>query len=242
MQQHLPSLRGTTLLVARGGASEYVQSSFVEACAVALRLGSHGLDVDAVVVAGSVRFVPNNGAGVRSRFRRGDRTGPTITEFLAAISAAADLPVFVRIGADDVAEVVAEVVGEVAAVLTTGDIASSVRPVVGSARGVPGPVPSTSVACYVLGALAEMPHGPERFFAAARSAGWRGVVLPDRDWTGGVVTLAHRFELETVADGVVQEHRAVALLRMGIDVISSSWPDRLASAALEFERTRPTGA
>jgi hypothetical protein len=144
----------------------------------------------------------------------------------------------VRIGADDVAEVV----GEVAAVLTTGDIASSVRPVVGSARGVPGPVPSTSVACYVLGALAEMPHGPERFFAAARSAGWRGVVLPDRDWTGGVVTLAHRFELETVADGVVQEHRAVALLRMGIDVISSSWPDRLASAALEFERTRPTGA
>ena len=238
MQQHLPSLRGTTLLVARGGASEYVQSSFVEACAVALRLGSHGLDVDAVVVAGSVRFVPNNGAGVRSRFRRGGRTGPTITEFFAAISAAADLPVFVRIGADDVAEVV----GEVAAVLTTGDIASSVRPVVGSARGVPGPVPATSVACYVFGALADMPHGPERFFAAARSAGWRGVVLPDRDWTGGVVTLAHRFELETVADGVVQEHRAVALLRMGIDVISSSWPDRLASAALEFERTRPTGA
>jgi hypothetical protein len=242
MQQHLPSLRGTTLLVARGGASEYVQSSFVEACAVALRLGSHGLDVDVVVVAGSVRFVPNNGAGVRSRFRRGGRTGPTITEFFAAISAAADLPVFVRIGADDVGEVVAEVVGEVAAVLTTGDFASSVRPVVGSARGVPGPIPSTSVACYVLGALAEMPHGPERFFAAARSAGWRGVVLPDRDWTGGVVTLAHRFELETVADGVVQEHRAVALLRMGIDVISSSWPDRLASAALEFERTRPTGA
>lgn len=240
MQQHLPSLRGTTLLVARGGASEYVRSSLVEACGVALRLGSHGLDVDGALIAGTVRLTHRNGAGMLSRFRRTAGSGPTIAEFLVAVPGAVAVPVFLRIGADVAADDVDEVVGEVAATLTAGDLVSVVRPVVSHAQGDPGtsPFPDGYVSC----SLAEMPHGPERFFAAARSGGWRGVVLPDRDWTGGIVTLAHRFEIEAMADAVVQEHRAVALLRMGIDVISSSWPDRLASAALEFERTRPTGA
>lgn len=234
MQQHLPSLRGTTLLVARGGASEYVQSSLVEACGVALRLGAHGLDVDATIVEGRVRLVRRNGAGVRGRLRRIGGAGPTVNDVFAALPGAATVPIFVRVGDDEVADVARD--------LASGDHASMLRLVVASERGIPAPVPSRSLDCYVGSSLAEIPHGPERFFAAARSAGWRGVVLPDRDWTGGVVTLAHRFELEAVADGVVLEHRAVALLRMGIDVISSSWPDRLASARLEYERTKPTEA
>ncbi len=233
MQQHLPTLHGTTLLVAHGGASEYVNSSLIEACVVALRLGSHGLDVHGTVVGGSVRFVQPNRAGFLARMRRTGETGPTIAEFFDALPAATRVPFFVRAG-DDVAKVVAA--------LTSTGRASDMRLIVEPASGVPAHAPSTSLACYVSSAIAVMPHGPERFFAAARAGGWRGVVLPDRDWTGGVVTLAHRFELETFADGVVQGHRAVALLRMGIDVISSSWPDRLASAAIEFERTRTTGA
>ncbi len=201
---------------------------------MALRLGAHGLDLDGAVAAGRVCFVQPNRGGFAEKFRRGGTTDPTVYDFFAALPGALHVPVFMRVRGEDVAEV--------SAALTAGDTMPKTSFIVASARGVPQPSPGSSVSCYVRSALAEMPHGPERFFAAVRAAGWRGAVMPDRDWTGGVVALAHRFELETVADGVVQEHRATALLRMGIDVISSSWPDRLASAALEFERTRPTGA
>ncbi len=200
---------------------------------MALRLGSHGLDLDVAVVAGEVRFAQRNRGGIAEKLRRGGAADPTAYDFFAALPGALHVPVFVRVRGEDVVEVTAA--------LTAGVVTPMWRLVVACSRGIPQPAPSPSFACYVCSAITEMPHGPERFFAAARAAGWRGVVLPDRDWTGGVIALAHRFELETVADVVVQEHRALDLLRMGIDVISSAWPDRLASAALEFERTRPTG-
>jgi hypothetical protein len=206
----------------------------VEACAVALRLGAHGLDLDVAMMAGQVCFVQPNRGGFADKFRRGGTANPTVSNFFAALPGALDVPVFVRVRGEDVAEMIAA--------LTAGDTMPKTSFIVASARGVPQPSPGSSVSCYVRSALAEMPHGPERFFAGVRAAGWRGAVMPDRDWTGGVVALAHRFELEAIADVVVQEHRALELLRMGIDVISSLWPDRLASAALEFERTRPTGA
>ncbi len=234
MQQHLPSLRGTTLLLARGGASGHVTSSLTEACGVALRLGSHGVDVDAAVESGLVRLLHRTDAGLLRRMRRPGATGPTLDEFFAALPGAAIIPVFMRLRDDSVATVATAV-----AARPLIDAALLPRFVLTASRGIPAPAPSKSFACYVSSSLAEMPYGPERFFAAARTAGWCGVVLPDRDWTGGVVTLAHRFELEAFADAVVQEHRAVSLMRMGIDVISSAWPDRLTSAVLEFERTQP---
>jgi hypothetical protein len=206
----------------------------VEACAVALRLGAHGLDLDIAKMAGQVCFVQPNRGGFAERFRRGGAADPPVHDFFATLPGALDVPAFVRVRGEDVAEV--------SAALTAGNTTPNASFIVASAHGVPQPSPGSSESCYVRSALAEMPHGPERFFAAVRAAGWRGAVMPDRDWTGGVVALAHRFELEAIADVVVQEHRALELLRMGIDVISSSWPDRLASAALEFERTRPTGA
>jgi SAM-dependent methyltransferase len=94
----------------------------------------------------------------------------------------------------------------------------------------PGMRPSIHVDCFVRARLATMSGGPERYFAGAHDLGWEGVVMSDDDWTGGLVTLAHRFGLLAFAEDVLREHRANDLIRMGADVMSGRWPERMVAA------------
>jgi glycerophosphoryl diester phosphodiesterase len=50
------------------------------------------------------------------------------------------------------------------------------------------------------------------------------------DWSGGLVTLFHRFERAAFAWDLQFEHELSAALRMGCDGIYSDWVDRMVAA------------
>lgn len=239
MQQRLASLHGTTRILARHGAGEHVTDSIVESCAVALRLGADGVDFD----AGADDNVVFVGGDRRARRRfpgssRAARAMPLV-EVFAHVDFVRGSTIALRAnertlrGLEPLLPGVLSVV-PVSCLLVVDDTVAT-----------PSAAPSTTFECYVRSALASMSGGPERFFANARNNGWVGVVLSDDDWTGGLVTLAHRFGLAAFADSVVREHRAVDLVRMGADVISGPWPERIVAArdaeASRGDQPRSTG-
>ncbi|MGA0064450.1 MAG: hypothetical protein ACO3IV_03315 [Ilumatobacteraceae bacterium] len=239
MQQRLATLHGATRILARNGASGHVAHSIVESCALALRLGADGVDLDAatndnVVFVGGERHVRRRLPGVT-------RAVPAVP--LVDVVGHVD---FVRgstiaLRADE--ETFRELEPMLPGVLSVVPVSCLL--VVDDTVANPSIAPSTTFECYVRSALGSMSGGPERFFANARNNGWVGVVLSDDDWTGGLVTLAHRFGLSAFADSVVREHRAVDLVRMGADVISGRWPERIVAArdaaTSQGDTSRPTG-
>jgi glycerophosphoryl diester phosphodiesterase len=75
--------------------------------------------------------------------------------------------------------------------------------------------------------LRDLKAGPERRAADLRRAGIDGVRLPQPDWTAGLVTLFHRFDLLAVA-GDAQFARTVgAAVRAGVDAVYSDDPELL---------------
>lgn len=70
-------------------------------------------------------------------------------------------------------------------------------------------------------------EGPERRAAALAAAGVDGVNLPQKEWTGGLAALFHRFERLCVAWDVQYERIAAALTRMGIDAMHGDHVERL---------------
>lgn len=81
--------------------------------------------------------------------------------------------------------------------------------------------------------LTALTAGPERHAATMSDQGLDGIRLPYPDWTGGLATLFHRFELLAFGYGAVHDRMFDDMIRMGLDGISSRYADRLVDA---FER------
>jgi glycerophosphoryl diester phosphodiesterase len=78
--------------------------------------------------------------------------------------------------------------------------------------------------------LGYMTHGPEQRAAALADAGIDAVNLHHTEWTGGLTTLFHRFELVCLGwDAQLPRHLA-ELLDMGIDGVFSDHVDRMMEA------------
>ena len=75
-----------------------------------------------------------------------------------------------------------------------------------------------------------MKEGPERRAAALADAGIDAVNLHHTDWTGGLTTLFHRFEV--LAFGWDAQHTRIIeeLLDIGIDAVYSDHTDKLVEA------------
>lgn len=78
--------------------------------------------------------------------------------------------------------------------------------------------------------LRRMREGPERRAAALSGAGVDAVNLHHSDWSGGLVSLFHRFERYALGWDAQHERILDALLGQGIDGVFSDYPDRLARA------------
>ncbi|MDZ7732465.1 MAG: glycerophosphodiester phosphodiesterase [Acidimicrobiia bacterium] len=78
--------------------------------------------------------------------------------------------------------------------------------------------------------LRAMSEGPERRAARLAEAGIDAVNLRYPDWTGGLVTLFHRFDRFALGWDCQHERVIDELLAMGIDGIYSDHPDRLATS------------
>ena len=78
--------------------------------------------------------------------------------------------------------------------------------------------------------LRRMKEGPERRAASLADAGVDAVNLHHSDWSGGLVSLFHRFERYTLGWDAQHERILAGLLAHGIDGVYSDYPDRLANA------------
>ena len=78
--------------------------------------------------------------------------------------------------------------------------------------------------------LDRIKEGPERRAAVLADAGIDGINLSRRDWTGGLVTLFHRFERLAFGWDLQFEHELRDGLRMGLDAVYSDHVDVMVDA------------
>ena len=61
-------------------------------------------------------------------------------------------------------------------------------------------------------------------------AGIEAINMHHTDWSGGLVTLFHRFDRYALAWDVQHDHFLDQILRMGVDGVFSDWVDRMVEA------------
>ncbi len=88
-----------------------------------------------------------------------------------------------------------------------------------------------------------LPDGLERRAAELADLQIDGLNLHHKEWTGGRVTLLHRFGLLALGWGTVHEREMAELIDAGIDAVYSDHVDRMMAVIVEFYGpTGPTGA
>ena len=73
--------------------------------------------------------------------------------------------------------------------------------------------------------LAHMTDGPERRAASLGADGITAVRMPYPDWTGGLATLFHRFDVYAFGWDGTYERMVADMHRMGLDAISTPNPE-----------------
>ncbi|MFM8482732.1 MAG: glycerophosphodiester phosphodiesterase [Actinomycetota bacterium] len=239
MQQLLPSLVDPPIGFAHRGARAYAPENTVEAFGLALRLGATGLESDVWVTSDGVAVLDHDGV-VRRRGRkipisvapRRDLPThvPTLGDALDLLGADFDLSLDVK---------------DPAAFAPTLEAIRSAHPdleertwlchprfeVVASWR------PSTRARLVDSTRLAKIKEGVERRAARLKEAGVDALNMHHSDWTGGLVTLVHRFERFALGWDMQFDHVLRNGLRMGLDGVFSDYPDRLVDALHGFRST-----
>ncbi len=233
MPTRLPALDGPPIAFAHRGARAHAPENTLEAFELALRLGATGLETDAWATADGVAVLDHDGL-VGRRPRRHPIAGVARRDLPPHIPAAADL---VALLADGVALSVdvkdpgaaAPLLGALGAEDLTllsrvwlchddHDLLTAWREQAPQVRLV------DSTRLRALG------QGPERHAAQLRQRGIDAVNLHHSDWTGGLVTLYHRFGVR--AWGWDAQHARILdeLLDMGVDAVFSDHVDRMADS------------
>jgi glycerophosphoryl diester phosphodiesterase len=225
-----PSLR-TPVAFAHRGARAHAPENTIEAFELAVRLGATGLESDVWLTKDGEAVLDHDGmVGGRLRRRpiaevaRADLPGhiPTLADLYASCGSDIDLSLDVKDEAafDRVIEVGREAGGldhlwlchwDWQLVATWREACAEVR-LVDSTR------------------LKRMKDGPERRAAQLRDAGIDAVNLHHSDWSGGLTTLFHRFEVLAFGWDAQFDRVLHGLFDMGIDGVYSDHVDRMVDA------------
>jgi len=79
-----------------------------------------------------------------------------------------------------------------------------------------------------------LPLGPERRAAELAAARVDAVSMPEPDWSGGLSTLFHRFEVLTFATEAHYERQIARVIDLGIDAVVGDQVERMAAVAATF--------
>jgi glycerophosphoryl diester phosphodiesterase len=230
----LPSLRKPPITFAHRGARALAPENTLEAFRLALRLGASGLESDVWLTADGEAVLDHDGlAGGRLRRRpiaevtRAELPShiPSLGELYADCGTAFELSLDVKDDRafDRVIEV-AQAAGDDAITRLwlchwSWHVAAAWRTRCADVRLVD----STR--------LARMKQGPERRAAQLAEAGIDAVNMHHSDWSGGLTTLFHRFELYAFGWDAQFPRVLTSLLDMGIDAVYSDHVDRMVDAA-----------
>ncbi|MDG2027482.1 MAG: glycerophosphodiester phosphodiesterase family protein [Acidimicrobiales bacterium] len=235
MPTRLPPLLDRAILFAHRGARANEREHTREAFELALRLGATGLQADVWLTADD-RVVLDR-RGLARRFSR-----RTIRETAAAdladrleihelLEVAGDVPVRLRIG-DGEREAVGAVMtaARAAGVDDRLWLAHDDLEVLSEWRDI-----APEVHLINSTSLAKLPFGAESRAAELAAARVDAIALAESDWTGGMVTLFHRFDVLAFADGAHYERQLARVIDMGVDAVSGDHADRMAAVAATFD-------
>jgi glycerophosphoryl diester phosphodiesterase len=229
----LPRHRPEPIGFAHRGARAHAPDNTIEGFTLALRLGATGLESDAWTTADGTVVLDHDGTvgrwprrrpiGTVDRARLPDHI-PSIEDLVTACGSDYELSIDVKdpIAAEPLVMALRSVAPELVPRLwlhhPDPDLLAGWRRLDPEVRLVN----STR--------LARMPDGPERRAAELAAAGIDAVNLRESDWTGGLTTLFHRFDLECFGWDAQQPRQLSALLDMGIDGVFSDHVDRMIEA------------
>ncbi|MEO7555155.1 MAG: glycerophosphodiester phosphodiesterase [Acidimicrobiales bacterium] len=231
MAPYLPSLLDPPVAFAHRGARAHAPENTLESFRLALRLGATGLESDVWLTADGVPVLDHDGVvGTRLRRRRisdVDRAQlpphvPSLEELYAEVGAEFALSLDVK---------------EPAAL----DATVSVARAAGASeqlwlchpdweRVATWRAPHPDVHLVDSTRLRAMRNGPERRAAQLADAGIDAVNMHATDWTGGLTTLFHRFEIVCFGWDAQLERVLGQLFATGIDGVYSDHVDRLIEA------------
>ncbi len=233
MQQRLPSRLDPPIAFAHRGARAHAPENTLEAFALALRLGATGLETDAWVTSDGIAVLDHDGVvrkGIKRRrisaYRRDELPPhiPTLDELYAECGSDFDLSIDVK------------------------DTAAY-GPIVDAARRQGAAAASRTWLCDpTLDHLVErrddladvkLVHStrlerlkttPELHAAKLADAGIDVINMHYTDWNGGLVTLFHRFDINTFSWDLQFDHQLETAFRMGVDAVYSDHTDVMMDA------------
>ncbi len=233
MPTRLPSLRRPPIGFAHRGARAHSRENTLEAFALALKLGAPGLESDVWVTADGVAVLDHDGvvgpALRRRRIATVDRCDlpdhvPTVAELYEACGDGFELSIDVK---DPAAAPPLVAAARAAGPAALGrlwlchddhDLLASWRDLAPEVRLVD----STR--------LRRMRSGAERHAALVQARGIDAVNLHHTEWTGGLTTLFHRFDVLAFGWDAQFDRVLDGLLGMGIDAVYSDHTDRMVEA------------
>ncbi len=228
----LPARRDPPIGFAHRGARAHAPENTLEAFELALRLGATGLESDVWLTSDGVPVLDHDGVVgslLRRRrirdLRRSDLPShiPELAELYGTLGTDFELSLDVK---DPAAGVPTVAVTIDADPTMTGRLwlCDNDLDRLSSWRG------DTTVRLVDSTRLAKMKQGPERLAAQMVELGIDAVNLHHTDWTGGLVTLFHRFKLLAFGWDAQHDRMLDGLLRMGIDGVFSDHTDRMVEA------------
>jgi len=229
MQQRLPSLFGEPILFAHRGASAHAQENTLAAFSLAQKLGATGVETDIWITSDHQIVLDHDGivrVGLRKKpiadLKRSQLPShiPTLDELITVIGD--DTPISIDVKDEQAYESIVRISAEGSFDLSRlwlchhkVDVTVKHRNLFPDVRFVD----STR--------LSRMKEGAERRCAFLSENGVDALNMHHTDWNGGLVTLAHKFELFAFGWDMQFDHVMTNLMRMGIDAVYSDYVDRL---------------
>jgi glycerophosphoryl diester phosphodiesterase len=231
MATRLPSRRRPPIGFAHRGARAHAPENTLEAFALALRLGATGLESDVWITADGQAVLDHDGLAGRRLRRQPIRRVPAaelpphiprLVDVYEACGTAFELSLDIKDPAA-VPEVIAA--ARSARAESRLWLCHSDWKLVASWREL-----SPDVKLVDSTRLRHFSEGPERRAANLAAAGIDAVNLHHSDWSGGLVALFHRFELDALGWDAQFPRTVAALLDAGIDGVFSDHVDVLMAA------------
>lgn len=233
VQQRLPSLLDPPIAFAHRGARAHARENTMEAFELAIRLGATGLESDVWLTADGVAVLDHDGL-VGSRLRRRPIAEALYADLPAHIPRLEDLLVTDGLKRHLSLDLKDPRAGE-EVISTCSRIAPShldrlwlCHPDLDVLRGLRSDHPEVRLVHSTK--LAMLDHGPERHAAELSGAGVDVINLHQRDWSGGLVALFHRFGVLAFGWDMQFEHVLRPALRMGLDGVFSDHVDVMVDA------------
>lgn len=237
----LPHRRNPPIGFAHRGARAHAPENTLEAFELALRLGAAGLESDVWLTADGVPVLDHDGVVgsiLRRRrirdLRRSELPGhiPALADLYASLGTGFDLSLDVKDPAAGTPAVAATLAADPTMVsrlwLCDDDLDRLI-----SWREL-----SPHVRLVDSTRTAKIKRGPELLAGAMREMGIDAVNLHQSDWSGGLVTLFHRFGRLAFGWDAQFDRVLDDLLRMGIDGLFSDHVDRMVDAQARDQARR----